>query len=381
MGSGGTRAFLKWPGGKERELAYILPNLPRFRNYYEPFVGGGSVFMSVPAERWFINDASGELMALYRQIVEGDADFYAWAEAICAAWEETLAFAGDNPALWACYRAARGGVGDVRQALHDCFAAEGTQCFFGQVLWRFPPSVSEVFAHEARVYFARKLRRLGQLEAEHGVLCREDVEATLCTVFMGALYLAFRHLYNHAESEPEALRAALFLFIRSYAYSGMFRYNAKGDFNVPYGGMGYNAKSLRPKLDYYRSETIRRRFADTTLSNLDFETFLSQTAPRREDFVFLDPPYDTDFNTYAKHTFSQDDQRRLANCLIHACEAKWMLVIKDTPFIRSLYEGCGLSIVAFDKTYQVSFMNRNNRRVTHLMIANYVFPSGRGCLV
>lgn len=33
--------ILKYPGGKEKELKYILPNLPEScKNYYEPFVGG-----------------------------------------------------------------------------------------------------------------------------------------------------------------------------------------------------------------------------------------------------------------------------------------------------------------------------------------------------
>lgn len=36
------------------------------------------------------------------------------------------------------------------------------------------------------------------------------------------------------------LHCALFLFIRNYAYSGVFRYNDKGDFNVSYGGIATN---------------------------------------------------------------------------------------------------------------------------------------------
>jgi hypothetical protein len=34
-------SLLKWAGGKEQELRYILPVIPPFRRYYEPFVGGG----------------------------------------------------------------------------------------------------------------------------------------------------------------------------------------------------------------------------------------------------------------------------------------------------------------------------------------------------
>ena len=46
-------------------------------------------------------------------------------------------------------------------------------------------------------------------------------------------------------------------------------------------------------------------------------------------------------------------------------------LIKNTPFIYSLYDGHGLTIKSFDKKYQVSFMNRNDKEVEHLIIKNY----------
>jgi DNA adenine methylase len=39
----------------------------------------------------------------------------------------------------------------------------------------------------------------------------------------------------------------------------------------------------------------------------------------------LDPPYDSEFSTYAKNEFNKDDQKRLANYLINDCPAKWMM--------------------------------------------------------
>jgi DNA adenine methylase len=48
-----------------------------------------------------------------------------------------------------------------------------------------------------------------------------------------------------------------------------------------------------------------------------------------------------------------------------------MLVIKNTPAIQKLYGHTGLTIRAFDKTYLVSFQNRNDRRAEHLVITNY----------
>lgn len=39
------KTFIKYCGGKSKLLPYILDNIPNtnFKNYFEPFVGGGSV--------------------------------------------------------------------------------------------------------------------------------------------------------------------------------------------------------------------------------------------------------------------------------------------------------------------------------------------------
>ena len=48
-----------------------------------------------------------------------------------------------------------------------------------------------------------------------------------------------------------------------------------------------------------------------------------------------------------------------------------MMIIKNTDFIFSLYNQKGLNINSFDKKYLVSFMNRNDKDVEHLIITNY----------
>ena len=45
--------LLKWAGGKEQELKHILPMIPSFDAYYEPFVGGGAIFFSIQSQRKF----------------------------------------------------------------------------------------------------------------------------------------------------------------------------------------------------------------------------------------------------------------------------------------------------------------------------------------
>lgn len=48
-----------------------------------------------------------------------------------------------------------------------------------------------------------------------------------------------------------------------------------------------------------------------------------------------------------------------------------MMIIKNTDFIFALYDKPGIRIRTFDKEYLVSFMNRNDKKVTHLLITNY----------
>lgn len=64
-----------WPGGKKNELKFILPNVPSYDRFFEPFVGGGSVFMGINAKEHYINDFSTSLTTLYKHIASSDERF------------------------------------------------------------------------------------------------------------------------------------------------------------------------------------------------------------------------------------------------------------------------------------------------------------------
>ena len=151
----------------------------------------------------------------------------------------------------------------------------------------------------------------------------------------------------------------------------MFRFNKNGEFNVPYGGVSYNKKSLETKIDYYKSKEVRHLLKTTEIFSEDFYEFLNKIKINQDDFMFLDPPYDTTFSEYDQNTFATDDQKRLANYLINECPCRFMLVIKKTEFIENLYKNHGLTILEQEKTYFVSFKNRNKKDVKHLIIMNY----------
>ena len=366
--------IIKWPGGKERELVHILSNQPHeFDNYYEPFVGGGAVFMALEAKNYFINDLSDELIGLYDCIKHLDAQFFNYSEIINAAFESAKDFSNKHfDTLCKLYLQFRNEIIDFEQfstQINDFIAKNNNEvktiCMFNKG--------SEFFLNELTSTLKRKMRRMKVLEAQKGDMPTKDLKANIETTIKSSLYVFYRHLYNTDNGCDKPLKISLFFFLRNYAYSGMFRYNSEGLFNVPYGGIAYNNKLTRKKLEYYQSKAVQEKFARTTIGNLDFEEFLQRHQPTENDFVFLDPPYDTEFSTYAQHDFTKVDQQRLADYLTNRCNAKWMLIIKNTDFIYGLYANKnGINISSFDKEYTVSFMNRNGRQVTHLIIRNYV---------
>lgn len=366
--------IIKWAGGKEKELKYIIPNVPLYNRFIEPFVGGGSVFTAMTGEKLLINDLSPELIHLYENIAKANPSFYSYAEAIDISWTNARNFFSVNKDLvnlYLEYREEKIDKTELKGKIQDFCASKEKD--ITNILTAEFQNLPSVLVQEMEINLYRKMLRIKTLEQKKHTLSSFDLEDNIETAIKSAVYMNYRYLYNdkHISFSNSILHSALFLFIRNYAYSGMFRYNDKGEFNVPYGGIGYNAKIMKKKLDYYRSSALLNHFKKTQIYNLDFELFLRNCSPRENDFVFLDPPYDSEFNTYAQNEFTHKDQIRLANYMINECKAKWMLIIKNTDFIYSLYNKKGIKIQTFDKEYLVSFMNRNDKKVTHLLITNY----------
>ena len=374
---------IKYPGGKEKELKYILPNLPEYcRRYFEPFIGGGAVYFSLDAEAYYINDKSTELIHLYTMIQSQNQDFLEKLTAIDNSWTvlELLAdrYMEELVNLYFEFKNHGLDVSGLNDAV-STFVLKNAEEFNGLLREKIQIAISN-FVIEIIKSLKNKMVRMKKLESEKGDLPYEDVVSNLEGALKNAFYMHFRYLYNHVEEfEIEVpLATAIYFFVREFCYASMFRYNRQGKFNVPYGGISYNKKSVIKKLQYFQNEQLVEQLNRTQIENKDFEEFFQLHVPEDTDFIFLDPPYDTEFSTYAKNEFGKQDQKRLADFLIHRCRAYFMLIIKNTEFIRSLYpagertaSGRELYVGKFDKKYVVSFQDRNDKDVEHLLITNY----------
>lgn len=360
--------IVKWAGGKEQELKYILPNVPNnFVRFIEPFVGGGAVYFSMGNKNKLINDKSVELTTLYNNIKYKNKDFINRLQSLQDAWIGLESILDNNieffNSIYSKYKSNK--ISKENLISNIELFINNNKKVFERLLNVELSEHYELFEKELLRNISAKLVRMKDLEEEKGNLSEKDIYDNFECGLKGSFYMFIRALYNRYDNSE------YFYFIREYCYSSMFRYNSNGEFNVPYGGISYNRKNFQRKIDYIKSKELQSHFVNTDIYNLDFEEFLDKIKLTKNDFIFLDPPYDTDFSSYVNNAFDKQDQERLANYLINKCSAKFMLVIKNTEFISNLYNNKGLYIISFDKTYMVSFKGRNNRDCEHLLITNY----------
>ena len=176
-----------------------------------------------------------------------------------------------------------------------------------------------------------------------------------------ALYYLLRDMYNGI-IEKNYLDATLYYFINKTSYSGMLRFNSKGEFNVPFGRYkNFNTQLVSEE----HSELLKR----TEITNEDYSEIFNRCAVN--DFVFLDPPYDcifTDYGNIEQNGFTEDDHRRLAQDFRNLA-SRTLMVIGKTPLTEELYRP--FIKIEYSKTYAVNIRNRFKSESTHLVVTNY----------
>ena len=375
-----TKPFMKYPGGKSEEVGVIHQYMPNnIENYIEPFLGGGACFLSLDRNEYrsaYLNDFSTELISLYKMIQDRNEFFYNYLLDIWTYWNSMGLFSREFyhiiREMYDSYK---------RNEINEEALKDLVNLFINDrvnIILRDLPESLNVNSDRLIIEFKKslfsKIKNIKRKELKDGDLPDNDYQSNFESGIRASVYTYYRYLYNKRNEYgiDYELHIALFFYLREFCYSSMFRYNAKGEFNVPYGGLSYNNKNFINKIEYIRNNELNEKLNASTLFNLDFEDFLNRITINRNDFMFLDPPYDGGFSEYANNTFEQDDQRRLANYLIFKCQCRFMLIIKNTEFIAGLYENHqNINVRSFDKDYRVSFMDRNDKKVKHLLITNY----------
>lgn len=127
-------------------------------------------------------------------------------------------------------------------------------------------------------------------------------------------YYSARTEFN--DMRPYGLDAAvLFVYLNRNCFNGLWRTNADGKFNVPYGG---KEMGRIPPVELFEfcSTALRR----VRLRHQDFRKTIGEAG--RNSFIYADPPYFTStertFIEYGKKSFGQKDLQDLIAALVGA---------------------------------------------------------------
>jgi DNA adenine methylase len=160
----------------------------------------------------------------------------------------------------------------------------------------------------------------------------ENLQAEYCEAF----YYALRSAIPTAPVD----RAARLIFLNKTCFNGLYRTNAKGEFNVPFG------KRKRCPALYDRASLLEVSFRlrNAQLFCTDFEAVVNSA--ERGDLVYCDPPYlpsssTANFAEYTASGFSAEDHRRLRDCCERAANRGATVVVSNSSSLatESLYRG------------------------------------------
>lgn len=181
-------------------------------------------------------------------------------------------------------------------------------------------------------------------------------------------YYQIRDIYNH--SQPSIPQAARFIYLNKTCFNGIFRVNATGKYNVPYG---HRKSASIPSLQEFRA--ISCSLKKSVLLHQSYEVTLGGDNTKSGDFVYLDPPYPplnktAYFTHYTPTRFSWSDQEKVASvagCLNdRGCFV--MVSNADTPQLRSLYRDWKIHALPVVRWIAA---NGTRHKVSELVITNY----------
>lgn len=236
--------------------------------------------------------------------------------------------------------------------------AGGKRQLLPEILPLLPRRISvycEPFVGGGAVLFARQPRHVvvndlnGELINLYAVI-RRDVDALISDLRRHEnteeYFYRIRDLDRDRQSFAalgDVARASRLLYLNKTCFNGLFRVNAAGEFNTPFG------RYANPNIvDETTLRAVHRylKCNDVTLMSGDFEAAVAQLP--RGAFVYLDPPYDpvsetSNFTGYSRGGFGREQQQRLRRCCDDLTRRgiRFLLSNSATDFIRELYADYG----------------------------------------
>jgi DNA adenine methylase len=174
----------------------------------------------------------------------------------------------------------------------------------------------------------------------------------------------YYRIRDHMQVTTPLENAQRFYYQRKTCFRGMLRYNKDGKFNIPFG------KYKQINYSDLLNENYHSLLARTEILNQSYQ-YIFDNYNDENTFMFLDPPYDSEFTDYGYCQFGKADQEKLAQCFKET-KNKCLMIIGKTDFIVNLYKD--YIVDEYDKAYKFKLYGKrigDEINTKHLVIKNY----------
>jgi DNA adenine methylase len=177
--------------------------------------------------------------------------------------------------------------------------------------------------------------------------------------------------YKIRESVPnnEIDQAIKFIYLNHTSFNGIYRVNSYGKYNVPYG---FRKNYL---IDEKKISIASIALKKTYLRGGDF--IISKQHIRKNDLVFLDPPYTVSHNNngfieYNKKLFSLNDQERLSEFIdyIKSIGAYYILTNAAHKTIKDIFTKDGDTMLELNRGNTIGGKNAARGQTTEYLFTN-----------
>ena len=168
---------------------------------------------------------------------------------------------------------------------------------------------------------------------------------------------------------PDYKRAARTIYLNKACFNGLYRVNKNNEFNVPFG--------KKNKVNTYDGQNLGiihsyLNFNKVTIQSIDFEESVKTAAPG--DFIYFDPPYDSEtntFNDYTENGFGKEEQVRLARVYKELSDKGCYVMLSNhnTTLVKELYKDYNIHVIEAKRN--INSNGKKRGKVEEVIITNY----------
>lgn len=184
-------------------------------------------------------------------------------------------------------------------------------------------------------------------------------------------YYNMRSEYNSLSDNSDLLKSALFVFLNKAGWNGMYRENAEGDFNIPFG----KRKQLK-SFDEQNIMTISANIAKMEFTTGDYQTAVQKAS--KGDLIYFDPPYfptskTASFTAYQKEGFNNKNQQELFDLALQLSSRGCFVAISnsDTKEARELYNHPDFYVQPIPIMRTIGSSSASRKKVNEILVTNY----------